>query len=197
MRDRVDSTIDTLIAHASNYVEGTRPIHSPGITGTGWFEANPVARRYCDAEHFSGDPIPVIVRFSNGTGTHGEADSVAAVRGMAVKFLLGELTTDDHGVTHGAVETDMIGMTLPVFFVRTFDRFSEFMLAAARVPVPHLSAWQKLRQAVRLETPPRPPNPGDAALNAFADCYPPVRLGLFAANAPCRPLSYATATYHG
>lgn len=197
MRDALESAIDSLATHFTGYVQGTRPIHSPGIAATGWFEANPAARRYCEAQPFAGRPVPVIVRFSNGTGTHGQPDAVPTVRGIAVKFLLGDVTTDEHGVPRGELEADMIGMTLPVFFVATFDRFGEFMRAAAPVPVPRLTPWQKLRQAVRLETPPRPPNPGDAALNEFADRYPPARLGLFAASVPCRPLSYATATYHG
>ena len=60
-----------------------RPVHAIGISATGFFEASDVARDYCIAEHFQGDRVPVIVRFSNGSGCAVVHDGWSDVRGMA------------------------------------------------------------------------------------------------------------------
>lgn len=196
MRDFAETAIDALIEDLPDYRPGTRPIHAPGISLTGWFEANPVARRYTDAEHFSGAPVPVIVRFSSGTGLAGAPDSSDTVRGMAVRFCLGDEVIDEHGVRRGTVETDMIAMTLPVFFVKTTDRFLELVHAARDLPVPPVPWWRKARAAVRLETPLRAPRPNEAEMIAFADRYRPARAATVASAPPCLPESYATLAYH-
>ena len=89
-----------------------RPVHAIGIGATGHFEASPVARDYCIAEHFQGGRIPVTVRFSNGLGKAVEHDGWSDVRGMATRFHLAN-----------AAEHDLIAMTLPEFFTPTPETF--------------------------------------------------------------------------
>ena len=63
-----------------------------------------------------GDPVRVTVRFSNGSGNPSAPDGERTEgRGMAIKFYLPEGGT-----------TDIVGLTLPVFFVRTVEDFIAF-----------------------------------------------------------------------
>ena len=50
-----------------------RPVHTIGMGVKGEFVASDVARTYCIAEHFNGQPVPVSMRFSNGMGGLGAA----------------------------------------------------------------------------------------------------------------------------
>jgi len=192
-----DAVIDAIIADAPGHAAGTRPIHAPGIAVTGRFQASDVAAGFTDAAHFSGRPVPVTVRFSNGTGSTREPDSSPLVRGMAVRFHLGEVTTDDHGVVAGTETADMVCMTLPVFFTRTPERFMEFLDAARPAPAKPTSPWRKVLDAVRLQPgPSRPPAPGEAGAVEFANRYPPARQSMVALTALAVPESYVTWSYH-
>lgn len=191
-----DAVIDAMIADAPGHMVGTRPIHAPGIAVTGRFRASDVAADFTGAAHFSGRPVPVTVRFSNGTGSMEEADSKFLVRGMAVRFHLGEVTTDQHGVLAGAETVDMVCMTLPVFFTRTVESFMAFLQAARPVPVAPTSRWRKALDALRLEPgPPRPLGPGEAGAFAFANRYPPARQAMVDLSAISVPESYVTCAY--
>src|SRR3954453_23606701 len=70
-----------------------------------------------------GEPVPVTVRFSNGSGDPGEPDSVPDVRGMATKFYLPD-----------GSRTDIVTQTAPRFPVRTPDAFIAFVRAMAPGP---------------------------------------------------------------
>jgi catalase len=67
--------------------------------------------------------VGTTVRFSNGSGDPASPDGGRDGRGMAVKFHLPD-----------GASTDIVALTLPVFFVRTPDDFLALM--AARVPDP-------------------------------------------------------------
>lgn len=82
----------------------------------GTFVATPEAARICVAAHLQGAEIPVTVRFSSGSGKPSRADGARDERGMAVKFHLPDGQT-----------TDMVSLTLPVFFVKTPEVFLEFL----------------------------------------------------------------------
>jgi catalase len=58
--------VEAIIANLPAPVPGKRPVHTIGVGVKGEFVASDVARTYCIAEHFKGEPIPVSVRFSNG-----------------------------------------------------------------------------------------------------------------------------------
>jgi len=118
---------ETLIAavHAvAGAHDGHRALHAKGIGATGTFEASGDASTITTAAHLQpGATTPVEIRFSNGTGTPGQPDTTRDGRGFAAKFRLADGSS-----------TDMVALTLPVFFVRTPAAFLELM--AARVPDP-------------------------------------------------------------
>lgn len=191
-----DAVIDAILADAPGHTAGTRPIHAPGIAVCGRFQASEVAAGLTDAVHFAGRPVPVTVRFSNGTGSMGVPDSKFLVRGMAVRFHLGDVM-GGRGDVAGTEMTDMVCMTLPVFFTRTVESFMEFLEAARPVPVPPTPPWRKVLDALRLQPgPSRPLAPGELGAFEFANRYPPARQSMVALRALALPESYATCSYH-
>jgi catalase len=102
---------------------GHRAAHAKGSFCEGTFTATPRARELSRAEHVGGDPVPVLVRFSNGTGNPNLPDNERTDgRGMAVKFR----------APRG--EVDSVTISIPVFFVRTPEDFLAF--TRARKPDP-------------------------------------------------------------
>ena len=108
------------IVDAMNAIHGVHPgfraVHAKGSCCKGTFVATSEATRLCTAPHLQGDAIPVTVRFSSGSGKPTRADGARDERGMAVKFHLPDGST-----------TDIVSLTLPVFFVKTPETFLEFL----------------------------------------------------------------------
>ncbi|MDQ6616665.1 MAG: catalase [Actinomycetota bacterium] len=198
--DLADQLVDDLIRACPAHRLGTRPIHAPGIAATGWFSPSPVASSFTTAEHFAGGRVPVTVRFSNGTGDADEPDSTPAVRGMAVKFHVGPTTRDEWGVLHSEVETDLVAMTLPMFFVKDVERFRKFVVAATPVLPKARSPFKKLIEALRLDTPyPTPPlgtPSSEPGIFEFAAHYPPACPAVAYLGGKFVPESYTTCSYH-
>ncbi len=164
-----------------------RPVHAVGIGATGYFVASKAAPSYTFAEQFQGGKIPVTLRYSNGSGSPVEHDSALDVRGMAVKFHL------DSG------ESDLIAITLPIFFAETPEAFLQF--AAAGVPVPDKpEGWfQRLLDMLQLRNPARRPDlPEDGTVGVlkYANTHMAARPGTVAATMLVTPVSYARAAYH-
>jgi catalase len=69
---------------------GFRLAHAKGIVCEGTFEATPAAKELSRAGHFSGKPVPVIVRFSDATGVPQipDGDPNSNPKGMAIAFKL-------------------------------------------------------------------------------------------------------------
>ncbi|MFE3189840.1 catalase [Nocardia sp. NPDC059240] len=125
---------------------GQRMLHHRGVTVSGSFRAGPEAARLSTAELFCGRDIPVTARFS---GTHGDArDADTGDQGLSVRF-----------APPGALPTDLIAFTLPVFFVRTGADMIEFLTAAHAGP----EAMDEFRSL----------HPESAAALAAADNRPP------------------------
>jgi catalase len=114
----VDAINDNFGVHA-----GCRAVHAKGITAEGTFTVAPEMAALTRAPHFRGGRITAIVRFSNGSGNPGAPDSARDGRGIAIELTAGDGST-----------TDLVGITLPVFFVRTADDFLVF--TRARRPDP-------------------------------------------------------------
>lgn len=96
---------------------GHRVLHAKGVFCSGTFNASPEAAAICRAGHLQGDTIPVLVRWSHGSGRPDANDNRPYVRGMSVSFVLPDGTS-----------TDLLGQTVPRFPVRTpedFVRLSE------------------------------------------------------------------------
>ena len=146
--------------------EGVRAAHARGVCARGTFSATPEAARLTRAPHMQGDPIPVTVRFSNGTGNPLHPDRRKDGRGIAVKFHL-----------PNGKQTDMVGITLPVFFVKTADDF----LA--------------LQDALSLDPATGKPDPARAV--AFVQEHPEAMQGFQAVLTFEPPASYAQLVYRG
>ena len=112
------------VVDAINAVSGSHPghraAHAKGSLLAGTFTATAAASELTTAEHMSGDPVRVTARFSNGGGDPRIPDYAREGRGLAVKHYLS-----------GGTRTDVIGLTLPCFFVRTPEDFLDFTRARA------------------------------------------------------------------
>jgi len=147
-REAVDA-----IHQLSGEHRGYRAVHSKGILCTGTFEAAPEASGLTRAGHMQGDPVPVTVRLSNGTGNPHLPDYRQDARGMATKFYLPD-----------GSKTDIVALTLPRFFVRTPEDFIKFTKAgkplfgsfAPRLPLfvaTHREALPAVRAFLALKPP--------------------------------------------
>ena len=103
--------------------QGYRSLHARGQFYDGTFTGTPEAAALCRAAHLQGEPVPVLVRWSNAGGQPKVPDKAPDVRGMAVSFR----------TPVGA--TDLLGQTAPRFPVRTPEAFVQLTEAATR---PHL-----------------------------------------------------------
>ncbi len=119
---RPEDVVDA-INDISGVHPGRRAAHAKGTLCAGTFRATPAAARITRAGHMQGEPVRATVRFSNGGGDPGAPDYATEGRGMAVKLYLDDGT-----------RTDMVALTLPVFFARTPEDFFEF--TRARKPDP-------------------------------------------------------------
>jgi catalase len=108
------------IAKVGGTYPGYRAAHAKGVLLTGTFTPSAAASRLTRAALFAGKPVRVTVRLSTGgANPHSKDADVGEGRGMAVKFYLPD------------EETDIVSLSLPVFFVRTPEEFLEFTLARA------------------------------------------------------------------
>jgi catalase len=112
--------IDRLTAAYRGPHPGHRTLHARGTFYTGTYTASPEAGALARAAVFSGQPVPVLVRWSNAAGSPRLPDKASDVRGMAVKF------RSDAG------DTDLLGQTAPRFPVREPADFVSMTEAAAR-----------------------------------------------------------------
>ena len=106
-----EEAIDRLAA-ATKAPPGHRVLHAKGLFFSGTFNATPDATAICSAAHLSGETIPILVRWSHGSGRPDSNDATPFVRGMAVSFVLPDGSS-----------TDILGQTVPRFPVRTPEDF--------------------------------------------------------------------------
>ncbi len=103
---------------------GHRAAHAKGTFCRGSFTPSPGAKAISSAPHLQDEPVETLLRFSNGSGDPEARDGDRRDgRGLAVKFEL-----------PGGEATDIVAVTLPVFFVRNADDFLAFL--RAREPDP-------------------------------------------------------------
>jgi catalase len=114
--DLSDRLVDALNS-AYGVHAGHRAAHAKGVLCAATFTATPAAAAISRAAHFHCEPVRAHVRFSNGSGDPTVPDGTRDARGIAVKLYL------DGGTT------DVIGITLPAFFVRTPEELIEFNVA--------------------------------------------------------------------
>lgn len=102
--------------------DGFRRLHAKGWLYRGTFTATPAASTLTRAAVFSGDPVDVVARVSNGAGDPSLPDFAPDVRGLAVTF------------SRGPDAFDIVAQTAPRFPVRTLDRMVEFVQAGDKSP---------------------------------------------------------------
>jgi catalase len=112
-----DDAIDA-IRGAGGARPGYRALHAKGTLYRGTFTATPEAARLSRAKHLDGSAIPVLIRFSNGSGNPAQGDGLPGVRGMAVKFTLPDGST-----------TDVSTQTAQLFISSTPDGFVDLLKA--------------------------------------------------------------------
>lgn len=83
------------IRGAGGACPGYRALHAKGTLYRGTFTATAEAAKLSRAKHLDGSTVPVLVRFSNGSGNPTQPDGAAGVRGVAVKFTLPDGKTTD------------------------------------------------------------------------------------------------------
>ena len=151
--------VDAINAVSGSHA-GHRAAHAKGTLMAARFVATPEAASLTRAAHFDGSPRRATVRFSNGGGDPGIPDYAREGRGVAIKVYV-----DEDGT-----RADMVGLTLPCFFVRTVEDFHEFTQARAK---------------------------GMEAAGAFVAAHPESVPAIQAALGAGPPASYTTVVYNG
>jgi catalase len=110
------------VVDAINEISGSHPgrraAHAKGSLLAGTFTAAPEAAALTSAGHMQCDQVRVTARLSNGGGDPAIPDYAREGRGLALKFYLPD-----------GSRTDVIGLTMPCFFVRTPEDFLAFTQA--------------------------------------------------------------------
>jgi catalase len=151
---------------ASGVHPGYRVLHAKGLGVRGRFVASGAAAGLTTAAHLQpGVATPVEARFSNGSGDPAQPDGARDGRGLATKFRLADGTS-----------TDLVTLSLPVFFVRNPDDFVEFV--AARQPDPATGQLDL-----------------DKVL-AFLGTHPEAQLAAELSVAAPAPVSYSRVVFH-
>lgn len=133
---------------------GARANHAKGVIVEGTFTPSASAGSVSKAAHFQKQksPVPVTVRFSDGSGLPDVPDTNEMPRGMAMKFTLPD-----------GSKTDIVSLSVNGFPAATAEEFRDFLLAiAASGPdAPHPTAIETFMNthpaAKAFVTAPKPP----------------------------------------
>ncbi len=200
MADLSSQLIDAFIKDFPEHQGGTRPVHAKGALAAGLFRGTFAAEQYCIAPHFQHVLTNVTVRFSNGNGSL-DPDATRQVRGMAVKFHIGEAAWDDVlGRLRSDVETDLIAVNVPLFMTKTPEELLDFLHAAVPRPVRRPTIVQRLKALLTM-VPLVPADPGvtmssNDGVAEFARNYHPASAFVLANSLLTPPTSYLRTMYH-
>lgn len=112
-----ETVVDTL-EKVSGVHTGLRRNHAKGVCATGSFKADDSARALSFSPLFSGQPIPVVARFSVAGPNPAASDAAKSPRGMAVEFHL-----PDGSLHH------MTMLNVPVFGAASVQTFFDGVVA--------------------------------------------------------------------
>jgi catalase len=112
------------LAHFSRERIPERVVHAKGAGAYGVFKVTGDVSSYTKAAFLGavGKETPVFVRFSTVVGERGSADNVREPRGFAVKFYTEE------------GNYDLVGLSMPVFFIRDAIKFPDLVHSQKRDP---------------------------------------------------------------
>jgi catalase len=143
---------------------GYRAVHAKGLVCEGAFTASNAAASLSRAPHFTGEPVPMLARFSDNTGIPDipDTDPNTSPRGFALKFQL-----------PGGAATDIVAHSTNGFPVGTAEEFLQLLqaIAASGPDVPHPSPIEKFlstRPAAMVFVQPRPAPKSFATLSFFS-----------------------------
>ncbi|MDO3409925.1 catalase family peroxidase [Saccharibacillus sp. CPCC 101409] len=131
--DAVDELESVSGVHA-----GYRRAHARGICCRASFLPSGKAAAFTTAPHLQEREIKAIVRFSGSSTDPGLADLLSPAKGMAVQFLLPE-----------GGRTNLVGVTVPVFFARTPQSFMEMLTTLNRTRAGRMSKSEALKNFAR------------------------------------------------
>ena len=100
-----------------------RVVHVKGAWAEGTFTATPEGGALCRAPFLRGEPVPALVRFSNGGGNPVVHDGDRGGRGIGVKLQLED-----------GARTDLLGISVPFFTARTPEDFVAYVQLARKDP---------------------------------------------------------------
>lgn len=110
------------IENLSGVHPGYRRAHAAGVCCRGFFRPSGLGKEFTEAEHLQEQQVNAIIRFSGSSTDPALADLLSPAKGMAVQFIL-----PDGGVTN------LVGVTVPVFFARTPESFIDMIQMAHRL----------------------------------------------------------------
>jgi catalase len=166
MDDDLGAYLIEQVQAVSGVHPGRRVLHAKGVGASGTFRSSGLAASITTAAHLQPDAVvPVEVRFSNGSADPDAHDGARDGRGLAVKFRLADGSS-----------TDIVSLSLPVFFVRTVEDFVEFV---------------KVR-----EPDPETGQPDLERILGFLGEHPEAQLAAELSIAAPTPASYAGVTFH-
>ena len=101
---------------------GYRRAHAKGVCCRAFFRPSGLGAEFTTAAHLQEQQVNAVVRFSGSSTDPALADILSPAKGMAVQFML-----PDGGVTN------LVGVTIPVFFARTPESFIDMIHTVHRL----------------------------------------------------------------
>ena len=122
------------LEHVNGITPGARRNHIQGICASGNFVGSNEATSYSSSPLFSGEPIPVIARFSMAGGSLKAPDSAKSPRGMALEFDLPKGNKQHFTM-----------LNVPIFSAATPESFYDAVVAGEPDPNTGKSDPEKIR----------------------------------------------------
>ncbi|WP_026695104.1 catalase family peroxidase [Peribacillus kribbensis] len=118
-RDLAGKAIDHIETIGGKF-PALRRAHARGCFYEGIFKPNGRAAGLTTAPHLQNEKVQAIIRFSNSSTNPGHSDALTPPKGMAVQFKLS-----------GGSVTNLVCTSIPIFFARTPESFTEILQLAA------------------------------------------------------------------
>ena len=135
-----DTSLLEKLAHCDRERIPERVVHAKGTGAFGEFESYGVAAPYTSAAFLQkkGQRTPVFVRFSTVVGGRGSPDTVRDPRGFATKFYTSQ------------GNFDLVGNSLPVFFIRDAIQFPDVIHSLKPDPVSNVTRLERFWDFISL-----------------------------------------------